>query len=451
MNLPFGRGTERPDVRLEAGLSDWLRTLEPAGTPIALRLRVSADLRNAADGPRRPLPWLLPALSSLVSTAATVAGIGLILFVALAGANVTSSVGGPGAVSPSAAGGLPGLASETGFGGLGPVGMLMLVILSVAAGAPLMLRPVRLMLRPVRRAASRVVFGEGQVPPSALRPLRRPLSEISPVTWALGVVAVAAAVWLYGVERPDGTLNTLIYYGNAIVLPFAFVVTLRYQRRDRSGMLLLLGSLALSLALPLSLAINTVRPGPDPLAGWPISVALISLRGGGLVALGVGVLARSGPSERPRPILAALAVGVTTFMVLLSIFQSNPDLGSPWPWVVLEVVGLFWSSLSVLVWFGLLWIGLATVWRRPRHWGWWLVTASGALAVLTVAGLEAKYFWDFNVPLEWWQLYTQYLALTLLLLALLVGLWPVPLSGVPHATLGTDPLADHNLDEAIDE
>ena len=442
MNLPFGRGTERPDVRLEAGLSDWLRTLEPAGTPIALRLRVSADLRNAAAGRRRPLPWLLPALSSLVSTAATLAGIGLIVALALAGANASSSVGGPGTVSPPAASGLPGLASETGLGGLGQVGLLVLVILSVAAGAPLMLRSVR-------RAAGRVLFGDGEVPPSELRPLRRPLSEISPVTWALGVVAVAAAVWLYGVERPDGTLNTLIYYGNAIVLPLAFVVTLRYQRRDRSGMLLLLGSLSLSLALPLSLAINTVSS--DPLAAWPISVALISLRGGGLVVMGAGMLARSGPFGRPRPILAALAVGATTFMVLLRLLQSNPGLGSPWPWVVIEVVGSFWGALSVVVWLGLLWIGLATVWQRPRNWGWWLVAASGALVALTVAGLEAKYFWDFNVPLEWWQLYTQYLALTLILLALLVGLWPVPRSVVPHATLGPEPWADHNLEEPIHE
>ena len=74
MNLHFGRGTDTPDARMEAELSSWLRAFEPAATPIALRVRVSADLRTEAQRPRRPLPWVLPALSSMASLAAVVSG-----------------------------------------------------------------------------------------------------------------------------------------------------------------------------------------------------------------------------------------------------------------------------------------------------------------------------------------------------------------------------------------
>jgi len=81
MNTLFGRRvsalSERRD-RMESELTRWLVGLEPVGTPVALRIRTFSDLRAEAARPRRRLPWLRPALSSMAALGSVVAGAGLL-------------------------------------------------------------------------------------------------------------------------------------------------------------------------------------------------------------------------------------------------------------------------------------------------------------------------------------------------------------------------------------
>jgi hypothetical protein len=132
------------------------------------------------------------------------------------------------------------------------------------------------------------------------------------------------------------------------------------------------------------------------------------------------VVARSGPTGRPRPILAALAVGFTTFLIL-GLFRSNLDFGLPSAGVVGEVIASVSNALGLVAWFVLLWVGLTALRQRRDLWAWWLVAATGSLEVITFAGMA----WNLAIPLEWWQIHAQNLMWTLLLVALLIGLRPL--------------------------
>ncbi|HEX7490436.1 MAG TPA: hypothetical protein VF337_01890, partial [Candidatus Limnocylindrales bacterium] len=92
--------TIRSNDRMEAELTGWLRGLEPGGTPVALRVRTFADLRDEAERPRPRFVWLRPTVSAVVSLGAValVAGAIMVLSVVLGGGH---GVGGPGSVGPT--------------------------------------------------------------------------------------------------------------------------------------------------------------------------------------------------------------------------------------------------------------------------------------------------------------------------------------------------------------
>ena len=186
MNLPIGRKAELSD-RMATELAAWLHGFEPAGTPIAFRLRTFADLQAETERPRRRLSRLMPALSPVASLAAVVLGIGLIAALAIAGASLGSAIGSPAQPYPGGQVTLPeGDGDTTG----GAVALLVLAVISCLAGGG---RPARR----VRAVASRMAFGRGATEPAALLPLRRPWRSIPRLTW---LVAGPGAVG----DTPDG-------------------------------------------------------------------------------------------------------------------------------------------------------------------------------------------------------------------------------------------------------
>ena len=441
MNLHFGRGTDTPDARMEAELPRWLRTFEPAATPIALRLRVSADLRAEARRPHRPLPWLVPALSSMASLAAVV-GVGLILLLAFASASQIHSVGGPGVVLP------PDLGNQTGSSDLSwwpfyadPVMVLPVLALAVLIAASVCLRPVR-------AAIGRVVLGKGAGVPAAPLPFRRPVRAIPRLTWALGALALATAAWyelLFGGTELPGI--PVVGFSSLAV---AFAVALRYPRHDRSSELMLLGSLAIELDMVLLGALETATL--VSLHSWFGLVVVVSfLSHLAFVVLAAGLASRSGLALRPPLVLALVAIG-GAFLVEVNVSDRiyATLLAGPVE-LVLAVANALASLLMLIAWLTILWVGLRASLQRHSTWGWRLVVVACLgkaleLAISSLISSTASVGEDLLLTARLIQA-AQTVEWTFLLAALLVGLRPVVtaaalLAPEPEAVPAADEMAE---------
>lgn len=419
MNLHFGRGTDTPYARMEAELPRWLRTFEPAATPIALRVRVSADLRAEAQRRARPLPWLVPALSSMSSLAAVV-GMGLILLLAFASASQIHSVGGPGAALP------PDLGTQTGSSGLSlwpfyadPVMVLLVLALAVLIAASVCFRPLR-------AAIGRVVLGKGAGAPAALLPFRRPVRSIPRLTWALGALAMATAVWYELVF--SGTALPGIPVVGFSSLAVAFAVALRYPRHDRSSELMLLGSLAIELDAVLFGAVVSLQPS----FGLLVLVSLLSNLA--FAVLAAGLATRSGLAFRPPLVLAVMAIGgaflveVTGSDLIYTKLVVSPDD------LALAVANALAGLLIIVAWLAILWVALTASLQRHSTWAWRLVVVAcvGKAIELAISSLINTTAFSGEDPLLPWRLIqaAQAVEWTFLLAALLVGLRPVVTAGV---------------------
>jgi hypothetical protein len=428
MNLHFGRGTDTPDARMEAELPGWLRTFEPTAMPIALRVRVSADLRAEARRPRRPLPWLVPAMSSMASLAAVV-GVGLILLLAVASASQIHSVGGPGAVMP------PDMGSQTGSSDLSlwPFYADPVMVLLVLAFAALIAASV--CLGSVRAAMSRVVLGKGAGTPAALLPFRRPVRDIPCLTWALGALAMATAVW-YELVFGGTVLRGIPVLGFSS-LAVAFAVALRYPRHDRSSELMLLGSLAIELDAVLFGAVVSLQPS----FGLLVLVSLLSNLA--FAVLAAGLATRSGLAFRPPLVLAVVAIGGAFLVEVTGSDLIYAKLVSSPAEIVLAVANALASLLMLVAWLVILWVGLTASLQRHSTWGWRLVVVAcvGKALELGISSLMNSMVFSGEDPLLPIRLIqaAQTVEWTFLLVALLVGLRPVVTAG---ALVRAEPAAE---------
>lgn len=432
MNLHFGRGTDTPDARMEAELPGWLRTFEPAATPIALRLRVSADLRAEARRPRRPLPWLVPALSSMASLAAVV-GVGLILLLAFASASQIHSVSGPGAALP------PDLGNQTGSSDLSwwpfyadPVMVLLVLALAVLIAASVCFRPLR-------AAIGRVVLGKGAGVPAAPLPFRRPVRSIPRLTWALGALAMATAVWY---ELVFGGTELGIPVLGMSSLAVAFAVALRYPRHDRSSELMLLGSLAVELDMVFLGALQTtITVWQQPYFGLVVVASLLSNLA--FVILASGLAARSGLAFRPPLVLAVAAIGGAFLVEVRGSDLFYAKLVSSPGEVVIAVANALTGLLAIVAWLAILWVALTASLQRHSTWAWRLVVVAcvGKAIELAISSLINSMGVSGEDPLLPMRLIqaAQTVEWTFLLAALLVGLRPVVTAG---ALVRAEPAAE---------
>jgi hypothetical protein len=429
MNLHFGRGTNTPDARMEAELSSWLRAFEPAATPIALRVRVSADLRAEAQRPRGPLPWLVPVLSSMASLAAVV-GVGLILLLAMASASQIHSVGGPGAVSP------PDLGNQTGSSDLSwwPFYADPAMVLLLLAFAALIAASV--CLGSVRAAIGRVVLGKNAGPPADLVSFRRPVRSIPRLTWALGALAIATALWFELVLGGMDFLLPGIPVLSLSSIAVAFAVALRYPRRDRSSKLMLLGSLVIELDMVL---LGAVRTGTWVPLHWffALEVVVSLLSNLAFVVLAAGLATRSGRAFRPAPILAVVAIGGAFLVQVKGSDVMYVTLGVSPGELVLAAANAMAGLLTVVAWLAILWVALRASLQRHGTWGWKLLVVAcvGKIVELGISSLINSMPWSAEealLPIRLLQA-AQTVEWTFLLAALLVGLRPVVTAGAPFA------------------
>jgi hypothetical protein len=448
MNLPIGRRTEGPNDRMEAELAAWLRGLQPAGTPIALRLGTFADLRAEAERRRGRLPWLVPALSSLGSLAAIVLVLGLIVtLLALAGPRLGSAPGSAVQPIPGSAGLPPDEASGTSH--MDPAALAVLILASCLAG-------MAVLQRRVCSAANRLAFGTDRTVPVAPLPLRRPWRSIPRLTRALGVLTVAAValtVWEYfaipfwtppGADIAVGVL----LLSEIVAVPLALVVAWRYPRRDRSARLLLLWA---SIELAIQLYFLTAIYFGTLWAVWGATAVIEVLSTLAAVALAAGLAGRSGSFRRPPVRLAAVAVGAGFALSMYLPIQwsfivvSWVDPTALTPWLLSGAEN--WIVLSA--WAAILWVALGTFRQGHRSWAW------GAVLVASVLQLSWRLcgylfgFWDFSQLLGQWtslmtllyscQVFAMAVAGTAMLAALLGGLRPVPPVPPQDAPLPAEP------------
>lgn len=441
MNLHFDRGTDTPDTRMEAELPRWLRTFEPAATPIALRLRVSADLRAEAQRRARPLPWLVPALSSIASLAAVV-GVGLILLLAFASASQIHSVGGPGAAVP------PDLGNQTGSSDLSlwPFSADRAMVLLVLAFAVVVGASV--CFRPLRAAMGRVVMGKGTAAPAALLPFRRPVRSIPRLTWALGALAMATAVW-YELVFSGTPLPGIPVLGMSS-LSVAFAVALRYPRHDRSSELMLFGALAIELDMVLLGAVQTATL--VSLHSWFGLVVVVSLLSNlAFVVLAAGLAARSGLAFRPPLVLAVAVIGGAFLVEVRGSDLFYVTLVAGPAELVLAVANTLAGLLTVVAWLAILWVALTASLQRRSTWGWRLVVVAclGKVLELGISNLIHSMVFSGEDPLLPMRLIqaAQTVEWTFLLAALLVGLRPVVTAA---STLAAEPGAVPAADDTAE-
>jgi hypothetical protein len=447
MNLHIGRKADESHARIEAGLAKWLHGLEPAELPIALRLRTFADLREEAARPRRPLSWMLPALSSIAALGAVVLGAGLIMLLVVAGATLDHTAGGPGPVAPS---GQPPL-GQTITSGPNLPALLVILVASGLAG-------LSLLAKPTRGFAGRMVFGKGEIAPAAVLPLRRPWRSIRRLTWALGaltVVTIALSarefIRAFGFVPPEGAYVVasstpgwliLSFCSQVIAAPLALVVAWRYPRNDRASRWLLVGAIALLVDELLMLSMYEVLwwlGGP-----WTSFLVTSTVSTVGILALTVGLAGRSGSLPRPPIRLAAAAVGTAFFAATFSMAYSWLNGATVNDQDQLEWVAIcLMNWLALVAWLSILWVGIWAV-RRSRSGAWALLLGTGLLQLSSsaVAGLlqvwtelnraadGAGGYWNLAM---WWTQVATCLGAAALFGALLVGLRPVPRGGEPRS------------------
>jgi hypothetical protein len=404
--------TAQSNARMEAELTRWLRGLEPAGTPISLRMRISADLRREAERPIQAHAGLRLAMSSIASLAAVVAGAGLVVLLAVA----ESTLSGAGASGPSGQiGSQPG--GSSGYSDV-PPGLLFLVACSVLAG-------LAVWLRPLQRQIGRLVAGMHlEAPAEPVRP-KRAVRAIPRLTWGLGAIAVVMAIWSVFLYPPAALTDVAIPILSSSAGVLALAIALRYPGGDRSGRLLMVGAVAFAIAWLAFLCTAHLT------LGWVATAVEVSLTAAGSIALGAGLAVRSGSVRRPPRLLASVVMALAFLLTMPYLFLSYPDTVSLLDQVAFVVSQVAWW-LIVVAWLAIIWVGLRTGLRRRGTWAWRLVFVAGLLYFLSNdvfihtnldvmgnSGLAA------NTNVVWWTIGARFPAIAALVVALLFGLKPV--------------------------
>ena len=323
----FGRGAEVPNTRMETELAAWLRGLEPADTPPALRVRTFADLRTEADRPRRPFRLLVPASSAVASLGGVVFGAGCVLVLAVAGTALDQSAGGQGHMALGNLGGqsgLPAIGAERFASAMDPVvfvlllgAFLLLLVVSGLVGSALLDRRVW-------GVVVRMTPGKDEPLPLAPLPLRQSWRTIPRWTWGLGTLAVFLAAWSVGwiLTRPMGysvpgyavgTYGTIS--GSFLIVAFAclFVASAwRYPRPDRSGRRLIIGALGFAFGGLIFLTAVTFNLFPS--SGFSDVASIVWI-----VAMAAVLANRSGSLRRPPLQAATVLIGATFFLPVCSL------------------------------------------------------------------------------------------------------------------------------------
>ena len=374
--------------RMETELTKWLGGFEPTGTPIALRFRTFADLREDAARPLPRFPWLRSALSTTSSLGSVVAGAGLLVLVAFIGATAQPGAAVAGSMGSGVAGSGLGLGSDISVDytwGPDPFSLLMLMVWSCVASCTVVI-PL------VRRLVGRIAFGKSAASPREPLPFRRSWRSVTPIAWILGAIAIGLIAWSFR-EFLTARLDTswfvmsadaLITGTTVLLLPVA--VAWRYQLRDRSARLLLIGIIASisNLLYEWLLYVLGIMPSYSQLmhelmiAVWAL-VAIITA-----VAPAAGIAGRAGTVRRPPFGLAALVIGATFMYAMVSLFIYPTTFGDP-RYLLEDLFGYLSSWVTQAGWAAIVWVGIAA-WRRGRgSWGWKLVLASGILHFLALA------------------------------------------------------------------
>ena len=406
MNERFGR-LDAPEARLEAELSGWLRSLEPAPMPIGARLRISADLRVEAARPRRTLSRVPQFVSAAASLLVVLAWAGLFLFVVTSTSTGSYSVGAPTGPNPIVA---PDSGPISSPWLIDPLGLVVILVLSVLAGVSLSMGPIRAGIR-------RVAVGRHAVVAHVV-PLPRRLRKVPRLALLLAILPVS-----YMVTQPYVHPPMLSYYSISMFLPAALaaVVALRYPVSDRSSRWLLIGAVALALATPQFLETN-----------WTLTAF-------GWLALAIGLAARAGVAPRPRWFAVAVAVGAVLYVQVDSAIGRSMAYSPAFEYLPRLLYQAVMQSLDMFAWMAIFWTAFTCL-RRGGGQAWILVLAGTA----GLFGLQLYHVLDYPILglTDWlmtsvaW-LRSDDLALTnvlaavgslsygALLLALLIGLVPV--------------------------
>ena len=400
MNETLG-GAETPDIRLKAELSGWLRDFETAALPIDARLRISADLRAQASRPQRSWPQLPRLVSSAASLAVVLAWAALFLLSATTTSTTSYGPGAPTGPDPVVTPPTTDMSSPPPL--TDPVGLALICVASVLAGAAVNLRLVR-------SAARRVVFASGKAaaPPIPLPHRLRIVPRLALVLAMLPVINVVMQPYLHHPLMPA--------YSMSLLLPsmLACVIAFRYPLRDRSARWLLVGGFCLGLAQAMHL--DTY---------W-------TLRAVGWLALAVGLAARAGVPNRPPWLAVAAVVGVVLYVEANSVFNIvayYDPVASVVPTLTYQAVT---ECLISFGWIAIIWTAFSCL-RRGGEPAWVFVLAAAA----GLFGLQLYHALNGSFDLTLWiatrldyyvltntLLAVEWLSYGALLAALLIGLRP---------------------------
>jgi hypothetical protein len=426
MNAQFGRGRATAAGRLEAELPAWLRGFDPGEAPIALRVRISRDLR--LETPLHAhVTWLVRGPSSIAAAMFLVVVAALVLLGTIGG-RLGGAVGSPGSGWPSQAAWPP--VSPTPFAGPNqPMIAVLLLVVSALVGAGVYLGPVRRL--------ARLAVGGTEPTTVELLAMPRHLRDVSIRTRVLAILPAVLVVW-YLTQLTQPTMLDILMVTAFLPATFAFAIALRYPIRDGATGLMFAGGLAL-LAQPLVgliWQVANVVGFYDVFAPPPIFMVLqitqSALPAAGYSALAAGLMGRSGLANRPPLALCAAVAGATFLLTATNfvVWATTADgLDSPFSVSPELLANVASSWINLIAWLVILWVGAAAVRRPGSSPGWRLVLASGAtVAALYVLG-QASY-WLSQIGIGWapdltFWLIADGLAIAGLLLALLVGLRPV--------------------------
>ena len=433
----INRGGARASGRLERELSAWLAGFEPVATPIALRLRTSADLRDQAERSSGRLAWLRPALS-LAGSVLAIAGTAFAFMAVVVLANAVD---------------------QSGFAGIGanpapepPTSDGSYALISLIVAAAGVLAGLSLYLGFLRRSFVRLTFGGSTVAPGALLPLRRPWRAVGwpkvalvALTFVTAILAAQDALsWDMAPDQMTGLLLLLVS-----MAPLPLVIAWRYPLSDRPTRLMLTGAGLSWIYLWTGFAlyrINDLWYRVDPrILELTVEYLLPMVA---LVALVTGLAARlnlrAGPPLAWAAVFVALGFLETRFGPMAT--GEVPSLLTQLLWVV-EGLNQWFLCLA---WLAAAWIGFAGL-RRTRSRAWLIVLAAGVVGASGYAGVyvtSAGAFLDFGPAMDMWIWLTgratdwYHLAMGLaqvgLLAALAVGLPPAPADAPAAGALAPD-------------
>jgi hypothetical protein len=370
---------------MEAELTKWLDGLEPTGTPIALRLRTFADLREEVARPRRRFARLKPALSSVGSLGAVVIGASAIMLVAVVGATLDHVTTVAGAMAPlNGNGSVTQTPGEFTGSGYGPDPLALSILLGATVLAAWGILQAR-----VQRFLVRLTFGKDEAPAGEPLPFKRQLRHVpraALATGAIGALFVAWEIWMILIYQGAELIqpNWIVFFqwvGLVSFIPYCSVVALRYRLGDRSSRLLLTATTVTALTDLLFAALLTVNwmgiysAWLNELMGLNSSLLAVST-----VALAAGLASRHGGIPRPPMWIAATVAGGFFLLVAAGYFIVGmwPHTADGW---MTDTSGIVSSWLGALSWAAITWIGVCA-WRQQRSWGWRLLLFVGVLALL---------------------------------------------------------------------